>query len=135
MKGKYGYIDPTGELREVEYGASPDRGFEPRADGLVVAPPTLVDEVVLTRLFDYHCLKSRNQSSPDRSTPRARTTSMSPWPPPLPPSSPPPPPGGPRAAEDSSPTSLPASREDAAPFTVLSAIIEVCKDPIYHVQG
>jgi len=44
VKGKYGYIDPAGELREVEYGATPDRGFEPRADGLVVAPPTLVDE-------------------------------------------------------------------------------------------
>ena len=44
VKGKYGYIDPTGALREVEYGASPERGFEPRAEGLVVAPPTLADE-------------------------------------------------------------------------------------------
>ena len=44
MKGKYGYIDPTGQLREVEYGATPDRGFEPRAEGLVVAPPTLATD-------------------------------------------------------------------------------------------
>ena len=44
VKGKYGYIDPTGALREVEYGATPGRGFEPRAEGLVVAPPTLADE-------------------------------------------------------------------------------------------
>ena len=44
VKGKYGYVDPTGQLREVEYGASPERGFEPRAEGLVVAPPTLADD-------------------------------------------------------------------------------------------
>ena len=44
VKGKYGYIDPTGQLREVEYGATPERGFEPRAEGLVVAPPTLADD-------------------------------------------------------------------------------------------
>ena len=44
VKGKYGYVDPTGALREVEYGASPERGFEPRAEGLVVAPPTLADD-------------------------------------------------------------------------------------------
>ena len=47
VKGKYGYIDPNGELREVEYGASPNRGFEPRAEGLIVAPPTLVDETAI----------------------------------------------------------------------------------------
>jgi len=44
VKGKYGYVDLTGQLREVEYGASPERGFEPRAEGLVVAPPTLADD-------------------------------------------------------------------------------------------
>uniref|UniRef100_A0A0K2TRF0 Uncharacterized protein n=1 Tax=Lepeophtheirus salmonis TaxID=72036 RepID=A0A0K2TRF0_LEPSM len=39
VEGKYGYIDSNGELREVEYGASPDRGFQPRINGVNVAPP------------------------------------------------------------------------------------------------
>jgi len=43
VKGKYGYYDDTGRLREVEYGAAPDRGFEPRAEGLIVAPPTIAE--------------------------------------------------------------------------------------------
>lgn len=38
--GKYGYIDDTGALREVEYGAS-KRGFEPAGNEIQVAPPTL----------------------------------------------------------------------------------------------
>ncbi|XP_074025372.1 uncharacterized protein [Leptinotarsa decemlineata] len=38
--GKYGYIDDTGTLREVEYGAS-RRGFEPTGNEIQVAPPTL----------------------------------------------------------------------------------------------
>lgn len=44
VKGKYGYYDDVGQLREVEYGAKPERGFEPRAEGLVVAPPTIHKE-------------------------------------------------------------------------------------------
>ena len=38
--GKYGYVDDTGAVREVEYGAS-RRGFEPAGEGINVAPPTL----------------------------------------------------------------------------------------------
>jgi len=38
--GKYGYVDDTGSLREVEYGAS-KRGFEPVGTGINAAPPTL----------------------------------------------------------------------------------------------
>ncbi|KAG5900615.1 hypothetical protein JTB14_017467 [Gonioctena quinquepunctata] len=38
--GKYGYVDDTGALREVEYGAS-RRGFEPIGNEIQVAPPTL----------------------------------------------------------------------------------------------
>ena len=38
--GKYGYVDDSGSLREVEYGAS-RRGFEPAGTGINVAPPTL----------------------------------------------------------------------------------------------
>lgn len=38
--GKYGYVDDTGNVREVEYGAS-RRGFEPAGTDINVAPPTL----------------------------------------------------------------------------------------------
>lgn len=38
--GKYGFVDDTGSLREVEYGAS-RRGFEPAGLGINVPPPTL----------------------------------------------------------------------------------------------
>ncbi|XP_023728018.1 putative uncharacterized protein DDB_G0284695 [Cryptotermes secundus] len=40
--GKYGYVDDTGKVREVEYGAS-RRGFEPAGTGINVAPPTLTN--------------------------------------------------------------------------------------------
>jgi hypothetical protein len=40
--GKYGYVDDSGKLREVEYGAS-RRGFEPAGAGINVAPPTLTN--------------------------------------------------------------------------------------------
>ncbi|XP_014208841.1 warthog protein 6 [Copidosoma floridanum] len=38
--GKYGFIDDTGSLREIEYGAT-RRGFEPSGTGINVPPPTL----------------------------------------------------------------------------------------------
>ncbi|XP_034187376.1 cuticular protein 27 [Osmia lignaria lignaria] len=38
--GKYGFVDDTGSIREVEYGAS-RRGFEPAGPGINVPPPTL----------------------------------------------------------------------------------------------
>jgi hypothetical protein len=43
VKGKYGYIDTNGVLRETVYGGSSERGFEPEIDGVVVAPPTVSD--------------------------------------------------------------------------------------------
>lgn len=30
VQGKYGYVDDSGKVREVEYGASSKRGFEPQ---------------------------------------------------------------------------------------------------------
>eukprot|EP00096_Caligus_rogercresseyi_P011701 TRINITY_DN469_c0_g1_i4.p1 TRINITY_DN469_c0_g1~~TRINITY_DN469_c0_g1_i4.p1 ORF type:complete len:227 (-),score=75.73 TRINITY_DN469_c0_g1_i4:140-820(-) len=39
VEGKYGYIDSNGDLREVEYGAAPDRGFRPKINGIAVVPP------------------------------------------------------------------------------------------------
>lgn len=38
--GKYGFVDDTGNVREIEYGAS-RRGFEPVGTGINVPPPTL----------------------------------------------------------------------------------------------
>ncbi|CAH0553799.1 unnamed protein product [Brassicogethes aeneus] len=43
VKGKYGYVDDTGKVRVVEYGAT-KHGFQPAGEGITVAPPTLVDE-------------------------------------------------------------------------------------------
>jgi hypothetical protein len=37
VKGKYGYVDSDGNVREVEYGANKD-GFQPTGDGINVAP-------------------------------------------------------------------------------------------------
>ena len=34
MKGKYGYIDPTGQLREASYGAGTGQGFQPEIAGV-----------------------------------------------------------------------------------------------------
>ncbi|CAL1677086.1 unnamed protein product [Lasius platythorax] len=43
VKGKYGFVDDTGKVRIVEYGAN-QYGFQPAGDGITVAPPTLIDE-------------------------------------------------------------------------------------------
>jgi Insect cuticle protein len=37
VKGKYGYVDDSGNLREIEYGAN-QNGFQPSGDGINVAP-------------------------------------------------------------------------------------------------
>lgn len=42
VKGKYGYVDDSGNLREIEYGANKN-GFQPTGDGINVAPPTYDD--------------------------------------------------------------------------------------------
>ena len=41
VKGKYGYYDPTGLFREVEYGAAPELGFMPSGDGLTFVEPSI----------------------------------------------------------------------------------------------
>merc|ERR1711893_521619 len=50
VKGKYGYIDPEGNLREASYGAEAGRGFEPQIEGVelpapVVAPTEAFNEI------------------------------------------------------------------------------------------
>lgn len=41
--GKYGYVDDSGSMREIEYGAS-KLGFQPAGTGINVAPPTVPDK-------------------------------------------------------------------------------------------
>lgn len=55
--GKYGYVDETGKLRTVEYGASA-RGFEPVGAGITVPPPVLGGD-----FNDLHRDQSSAQSS------------------------------------------------------------------------
>merc|ERR1712241_619783 len=43
VKGKYGYVDPDGNLREASYGAEAGRGFEPKIDGLELPPPVVAE--------------------------------------------------------------------------------------------
>lgn len=42
VSGKYGYVDDSGKLRVVEYGAN-KHGFQPSGEGITVPPPTLVE--------------------------------------------------------------------------------------------
>ncbi|XP_050533719.1 uncharacterized protein LOC126901356 [Daktulosphaira vitifoliae] len=44
VHGKYGYVDETGKLRTVEYGASSARGFEPVGTDINVPPPVIGGE-------------------------------------------------------------------------------------------
>merc|ERR1711953_1226348 len=46
VKGKYGYIDPDGNLREASYGAEAGRGFEPQIAGLELPPPVVAEAEV-----------------------------------------------------------------------------------------
>ena len=55
--GKYGYVDETGKLRTVEYGASA-RGFEPVGTGITVPPPVVGGES-----NDLHRDQSQSSSS------------------------------------------------------------------------
>ena len=43
MRGKYGYYDPEGVLREASYGATSEGGFEPQIKGLVLPARPAVD--------------------------------------------------------------------------------------------
>merc|ERR1711981_606765 len=43
VKGKYGYVDPDGVLREASYGAEAGRGFEPQIEGLELPPPVVAE--------------------------------------------------------------------------------------------
>merc|ERR1712226_1300199 len=42
VRGKYGYYDPEGVLREATYGATKEGGFEPQIDGVILPPKQLL---------------------------------------------------------------------------------------------
>lgn len=44
VKGKYGYVDDSGNKREIEYGANAN-GFQPSGDGINVAPAAVHNAV------------------------------------------------------------------------------------------
>ncbi|XP_043493614.1 fibronectin-binding protein A [Polistes fuscatus] len=76
VKGKYGFVDDTGKVRVVEYGAN-QYGFQPAGEGITVAPPTLVDETTgrdglqAQNYQDYDYQQAaRPQAPPQQAIPR-----------------------------------------------------------------
>ncbi|XP_031834410.1 cuticular protein 97Ea [Nomia melanderi] len=70
VKGKYGFVDDTGKVRVVEYGAN-QFGFQPAGEGITVAPPTLVDETTNREALEAQAYQQANQQAraPLRSAP------------------------------------------------------------------
>jgi len=60
VKGKYGFVDDTGKVRIVEYGAN-QYGFQPAGDGITVAPPTLFDETTSKEALDAQVYEEYQQ--------------------------------------------------------------------------
>lgn len=73
VRGKYGFVDDTGKVRVVEYGAN-QYGFQPAGEGITVAPPTLIDETtgkdgVQAQDYDYQQQSQQPQQAPARPAP------------------------------------------------------------------
>merc|ERR1711953_163347 len=51
VKGKYGYIDPEGNVREASYGAEAGRGFEPQIEGIELPPPVTTTQAPITNII------------------------------------------------------------------------------------
>ncbi|KAI8130373.1 hypothetical protein FF38_00430 [Lucilia cuprina] len=84
VKGKYGYVDETGKVRVVEYGAN-KYGFQPSGEGITVAPPTLVDETKREQEPDYEDELVVRQQRPHRvNRPQTQYRPAPPPPPPRP---------------------------------------------------
>merc|ERR1712223_1164917 len=76
VKGKYGYIDPDGNLREASYGAEAGRGFEPQIAGLELPPPVVAEVEAVNEIVQQHQRQNllelqRRQSSQVRQQPRS----------------------------------------------------------------
>ncbi|XP_011686489.1 PREDICTED: protein vein-like [Wasmannia auropunctata] len=60
VKGKYGFVDDTGKVRIVEYGAN-QYGFQPAGEGITVAPPTLFDETTSKEALEAQAYEEYQQ--------------------------------------------------------------------------
>lgn len=60
VRGKYGFVDDTGKVRIVEYGAN-QYGFQPAGEGITVAPPTLVDETTSKEALEAQAYEEYQQ--------------------------------------------------------------------------
>ncbi|XP_046468221.1 uncharacterized protein Cpr97Ea [Neodiprion pinetum] len=77
VKGKYGFVDDTGKVRVVEYGAN-KYGFQPSGEGITVAPPTLVDET--TNKEGLHNVNTNYQDYSDYQQPAPARPQIRPTP-------------------------------------------------------
>ncbi|XP_029664144.1 RNA polymerase II degradation factor 1-like [Formica exsecta] len=71
VKGKYGFVDDTGKVRIVEYGAN-QYGFQPAGDGITVAPPTLFDETTSKEALDAQAYEEYQQRQQQQQQAAAR---------------------------------------------------------------
>lgn len=76
VKGKYGYVDDTGKVRTIEYGAT-KYGFAPSGEGITVPPPTLVDETtdrngLANQDYQQNNYYQPQEQQPIRAAPRPR---------------------------------------------------------------
>lgn len=76
VKGKYGYVDDTGKVRTIEYGAT-KHGFAPSGEGITVPPPTLVDDTtnregLANQDYQNNYYQPQEQQQPIRAAPRPR---------------------------------------------------------------
>merc|ERR1712111_327254 len=68
VKGKYGYIDPDGNLREASYGAEAGRGFEPQIEGLELPPPVTAPEEAFNEIPEQVPQKQFQNFQPTENT-------------------------------------------------------------------
>merc|ERR1712025_659684 len=68
VKGKYGYIDPDGNLREASYGAEAGRGFEPQIEGLELPPPVTAPEETFNEIPEQVPQKQFQNFQPTENT-------------------------------------------------------------------
>merc|ERR1712227_94114 len=68
VKGKYGYIDPDGNLREASYGAEAGRGFEPQIEGLELPPPVTTPEEAFNEILEQVPQKQFQNFQPTENT-------------------------------------------------------------------
>jgi len=74
VRGKYGFVDDTGKVRIVEYGAN-QYGFQPAGEGITVAPPTLVDETTSKEALEAQAYQEYQQQQQQAARPAYQSPS------------------------------------------------------------